>query len=277
VAPAKLPLITKAAVAACDALDGVTDGVLDDPRRCTFDPAALACRGAADASCLTAPELDAVKKVYAGARNARTGTLIFPGWPLGSEGYGEGPGAGWRGSVLDLREPRRVDFFKYFVFNDPNWDWRTFDWDRDVDYTDARMGFLNATSPDLRAFQSRGGKLLMHTGWVDPILPAADVIHYYEQVEKTMGGAAQTQRFFRLFMAPGMAHCNGGPGPNVVDALPSSEEWVEHGVAPDRLIASRIVGGATDRTRPLCPYPQVARWKGTGSTDVAANFVCGAP
>jgi len=96
-------------------------------------------------------------------------------------------------------------------------------------------------------------------------------------VEKTMGGAEQTQRFVRLFMAPGMAHCNGGRGPNVVDALPSIEEWVEHGVAPDRLIASRIVGGATDRTRPLCPYPQVARWKGTGSTDVAANFVCGAP
>ena len=144
--------------------------------------------GLTDASCLTAPEAGRREKGLCRARrNPRTGTLIFPGWPLGSEGYGEGPGAGWRGSVLDLREPRRVDFFKYFVFNDPNWDWRTFDWDRDVAYTDARDGIPQRHVADLRAFQSRGGKLLMHTGWVDPILPAADVIHYYEQVREDDG------------------------------------------------------------------------------------------
>ena len=145
--------------------------------------------------------------------------LIFPGFPLGSEAYGEGAGAGWRGSVIDLPEPRRVDFFRYFVFDDPNWNWRTIDWDRDVSYTDTKMGFINATRPDLTVFKARGGKLLMYTGWVDPILPAEDVLHYYDAVVKTSGGLEKTKAFFRLFMAPGMGHCNGGPGPNVLDPL----------------------------------------------------------
>ena len=234
----------------------------------------LLCRGAGEATCLTRPELDAVKKVYDGLRNPRTGVLIFPGWPLGSEAYGDGAGAGWRGSVLDLPEPRRVDFFRYFVFNDPNWNWRSIDWDRDVAYTNVKMGFINATAHDLSAFRARGGKLLMYTGWVDPILPAEDVLHYYDEVVKTSGGLEKTKEFFRLFMAPGMGHCNGGPGPNVFDTLGSLEEWVERGVAPDRILASHVTSGVTDRTRPLCAYPLVARWKGTGSTDDAANFRC---
>ncbi len=274
VPPAKLRLITKAAVAACDAVDGVADGVIDDPRRCRFDPAMLLCRDAGEAACLTRQELDAVKKVYGGLRNPRTGTLIFPGWPLGSEAYGERAGEGWRGSVLDLPEPRRVDFFRYFVFNDPRWNWRSIDWDRDVAYTNARMGFINATGHDLSAFRARGGKLLMYTGWVDPILPAEDVLHYYDEVVKTSGRLENTAEFFRLFMAPGMGHCNGGPGPNVFDALGPLEQWVERGVAPETILASHVTNGVTDRTRPLCAYPLVARWKGTGSTDDAANFVC---
>jgi len=273
---AKLPLITKAAVAACDAVDGVTDGVIDDPRRCRFEPATLLCRGADEASCLTRPQLEAVKKVYGGLRSPRTGALIFPGWPLGSEAYGEGAGAGWRGSVLDLREPRRVDFFRYFVFNDPNWNWRTIDWDRDVAYTNAKMGFINATTPDMSAFKARGGKLLMYTGWVDPILPAEDVLHYYDAVVKRSGGLGKTAEFFRLFMAPGMGHCNGGPGPNVLDSIGPLERWVEQGAAPERIVASHATKAIIDRTRPLCVHPLVARWKGIGSTDDAANFVCAA-
>ena len=278
VPPAKLRLITQSAVAARDALYGVTDGVIDDPRRCPFDPATLLCRdagaGADGAGCLTKPQLDAVRKVYGGLRNPRTGAVVFPGWPLGSEAYGEGAGAGWRGSVLDLREPRRVEFFRYFVFNDPNWHWRSIDWDRDVAYTNAKMGFINATSHDLSAFRARGGKLLMYTGWVDPILPAEDVLHYYDAVVKTSGGLEKTTEFFRLFMAPGMGHCNGGPGPNVFDALSPLEQWVERGVVPEKIIASHVTNGIVDRTRPLCAYPLVARWKGTGSTDEAGNFLC---
>jgi feruloyl esterase len=219
-------------------------------------------------------ELAAVRKVYEGPKNPRTGHQIFAGWPLGSEAYGPGPGDGWR-NFLDVPEPRRVGFFQYFVFNNPKWDWRSMDWDRDVAYVNAKMGFINATAHDLRPFRDRGGKIVMHTGWVDPILPAGDVIKYYEEVTEAMGGPDQTKAFMRLFMAPGMGHCNSGPGPNTLDALSALETWVEKGVPPDRIIATRPArGGAGPRTRPLCVYPQVARWSGNGSTDDAANFSC---
>ena len=137
--PAKFQLLTRSAVAACDANDGVKDGVIDDPRRCSFNPASLLCTGNATSACLTAAELDAVRKVYAGPRNPRTGEQIFPGWPLGSEGYGAGPNEGWR-NFLDVPEPRRVGFFQYFVFNNPSWDWRSMDWDKDVAFTTAHDG-----------------------------------------------------------------------------------------------------------------------------------------
>lgn len=269
----KFQLLTRSAVAACDADDGVKDGVIDDPRRCRFDPASLLCPGSGTASCLTRTELDAIKKVYAGPTNARTGEQIFPGWPLGSEGYGEGLNDGWR-NFLDVPEPRRVGLFQYFVFNNAKWVWRSMDWDRDVAYVTEKMGFLNATSHDLGAFRQRGGKIVMHTGWSDPILPAPDVIKYYEEVSSAMGGADKTRDFFRLFMAPGMGHCSNGPGPNSLDALSALEAWVERGVAPDKIMASRSRGGVVERTRPLCVYPQVARWSGKGTTDDAANFTC---
>jgi feruloyl esterase len=247
--------------------------VIDDPRRCRFDPAALLCRSEPGTGCLTQVELDAVRKVYAGPVNPRTREQIFPGWPLGSEGYGPGPNEGWR-NFLDVPEPRRVGFFKYFVFNNPAWDLWSMDWDRDVAFTTERMGFLNATSHDLRAFRDRGGKIVMHTGWSDPILPAPDVIKYYEEVGQSMGGAAAAS-FFRLFMAPGMGHCSGGPGPNSVDALPALESWVEQGIAPETLLATRRRSdGSVERTRPLCVYPKVARWNGKDSPDAAASFAC---
>jgi feruloyl esterase len=149
------------------------------------------------------------------------------------------------------------------------------DFDKDVAFTDQKVGFLNATAHDLRPFRQRGGKIVMHTGWVDPILPAPDVIKYYEEVQHAMGGAKETESFFRLFMAPGMGHCSGGPGPNTLDALTVLEAWVEKGTAPTSIIATRRrADGAVERTRPLCVYPQVARWSGKGSTDEAANFAC---
>jgi feruloyl esterase len=273
--PAKLQLLTRSAVAACDTNDGVKDGVIDDPRRCAFDPALLLCTATVPTStCLTTTELEAVRKVYAGPKNPRTGEQIFPGWPLGSEGYGPGPNEGWR-NFLDVPEPRRVGLFQYFVFNNPGWDWRSMDWDNDVAFTTTTMGFLNATAHDLHPFLARGGKIVMHTGWVDPILPAPDVIKYYEEVTAAMGGPLETQKFFRLFMAPGMGHCNGGPGPNTLDALSALETWVEKGVAPEQIIATRRrTDGSVERMRPLCVYPKVARWSGQGSTDDAKNFSC---
>src|SRR6185295_10392219 len=169
-------------------------------------PATLLCRSGDTADCLTAEQAKAASKVYEGLRNPRTGEHIFPGWPRGSEGWGDSANLGW-GQMINIQESRRAGFFKYFVFNDPNWDWRTFDFDRDVAFADAKMGFISATAKDLSPFKARGGKLLMYTGWVDPILPAEDIIEYYEEVTKAMGGPARTLPFFRLFMVPGMGHC----------------------------------------------------------------------
>jgi Tannase and feruloyl esterase len=275
--PAKLTAMTKAAVDACDALDGVKDGVIDDPRRCRFDPGALLCRGADDGTCLTAAQVQTAKKIYEGPRNPRTGEQIFPGEPPGSENFGEGGNAGWRSYIMDPKEAMRLDFWRYFVFDDPNWDWRTFDWDRDLAFARRKLPMIDAVNPDLTAFKSHGGKIVMYLAWDDPIHISQSSLNYYENVERAMGGAPKTADFFRLFLAPGMGHCSGGPGPNTLDALAPLETWVEHGGAPEKIIASRLTNRVADRTRPLCAYPQVARWTGKGSTDDAANFTCAMP
>ena len=168
----------------------------------------------------------------------------------------------------------RVDFFRYFLFHDPNWDYRTLDMERDLAYAEQKLRFMSAVERDLSPYKKSGGKLLMYTGWADPVVPPHDTVAYYDSVVKTMGGLEKTREFFRFFLAPGMGHCSGGPGPNQFDMLGALEQWVEKGVAPDRVIASRSTNGKVDRTRPLCLYPLVARHKGTGSTDEAANFSC---
>jgi feruloyl esterase len=270
----KLPLLTKAAVEACDGLDGLKDGIIDDPRRCQFDPARLLCPAADEAACLTAAQVEAAKKIYEGVKSPRTGEQIFTGWPRGSEGFGESAGQSWRAYIMDPPEPMRIGFFKYFLFHDPNWDPRTIDWDRDLAYAEQKLPFMSAVERDLSPFKKRGGKLLMYTGWSDPVVPPQDTVAYYDAVVKTMGGLEKTREFYRFFLAPGMGHCTGGPGPNQFDHLTALEQWVEKGAAPDKMIASHSVNGKVDRTRPLCLYPQVARWKGTGSPDEAANFTC---
>lgn len=272
--PAKLPLINRAVIAACDALDGVKDGLIGDPRRCKFDPGSLLCKSAGSADCLTAAEVAAVRKIYGGTRNPRTGEQIFAGWAKGSEASGGQQVGGWAGYFVGQSEPARLDFWRYWVFHDPKWDPRTFDFDRDVAYADSKLSFLVANQPDLSAFQKRGGKLLMYHGWTDPVVPPEDTIRYYEDVERLMGGAGKTSEFLRLFLAPGMAHCTGGPGPSSFDSLGALDRWIVKGVAPDRILATHSTGGKVDRTRPLCPYPQVARWNGRGSIDDAANFAC---
>jgi feruloyl esterase len=272
---AKLALLTKSAVDACDTLDGLKDGIIDDPRRCHFDPAKLLCKsGADDATCLTAPQVDAAKKMYEGAKNPRTGEIIFTGWPRGSEGFGESAGQSWRQYVVDPPEPMRVGFFRYWLFHDPNWDYRTIDWERDLAYAEQKLPFMAAVEKDLTPFKKHGGKLLMYTGWADPVVPPQDTAAYYEGVVKAMGGLAPTRDFYRFFTAPGMGHCSGGPGPNQFDAIGALEQWVEKGAAPDKLIATHSTNGKIDRTRPLCTYPLVARYKGTGNSDEAANFAC---
>jgi feruloyl esterase len=267
---AKLPMITKAVLAACDASDGLADGIIDDPRRCKFDPGTLLCKGGDADNCLTAPQVESVKKVYRGAKNPRTGEQIFAGWARGTE-------ASWAPYFVDPVEARRNEFWRLWVFNDPNWDWRTFDFDRDLAYADTKMAVVNSVDADLKPFKARKGKLVMYHGWADSDVPPEDGVRYYDAVERAMGGPGQTTDFFRLFMVPGMGHCGGGSGPNTFDAVGALDQWVEHGKAPEKIIASHIANGVTDRTRPLCPYPQVAKWKGAGSIDDAANFVCTDP
>ncbi len=271
----KLALLTRSAVASCDATDGLKDGLIDDPRRCAFDPATLACKSGADeVACLTAPQVAAAQRMYDGTKSRTTGKLIYTGWPRGSEGFGENASQGWRQYVIDPKEPSRVGFFKYWLFHDPNWDFRTIDWDRDLAFAEQQLPHMAAVDTNLAAFKKRGGKLLSYTGWMDPVVPPQDTVAYYEGVIRAMGGLAATQSFYRLFMAPGMGHCAGGPGPNQFDAVTALEQWVEKGLAPATLLATHSTGGKVDRSRPLCPYPQVARYQGTGSIDEAANFTC---
>jgi feruloyl esterase len=275
---AKLALVTKSAVDACDAVDGLKDGLIDDPRRCHFDPAKILCKaGTDDATCLTQPQVDAVRKMYDGTKSPKTGEQIYTGWPRGSEGFGETAIQGWGQYVMNPAEPMRVDFFRYFLFHDPNWDYHTIDWDRDLAYAEQKLSFMAAVDRDMTPFKKRGGRLLMYTGWADPVVPPMDTVAYYDGVVKAMGGLDKTREFYRFFLAPGMGHCRQGAGPNEFDMLGALDQWVEKGVAPDRIVASHATNGKIDRTRPLCMYPLVARYKGAGSIDDAANFACVPP
>jgi len=267
--PAKYPMIHQAVVAACDALDGVTDGIIGDPTRCRFDPKSLECKDADGPSCLTAAQVTAARTVMSPVKNPRSGEEIFPGLEPGTE-------LAWAGLVGGT-EPvaTALDQFKYVVFKDASWDWRTFDLARDLAAANkADNGTINAVNPDLTRFAGHGGRLLMYHGWSDGSVAPRASVNYYTSVVKAMGGAAKTAAWVRLFMVPGMGHCGGGEGPNTFDTVAALEQWVEQSKAPDRIVASRVANGKVERTRPLCPYPQAAVFTGAGSTDEAANFVC---
>ena len=269
----KLPMINKAVLNACDALDGLTDGIIDDPRKCTFDPATLQCSGADAANCLTAPQVTAMKKIYQGPKNPRTGELIFPGMYVGSEINPLGLDR-TLANAPDSGRPRPVPGLAPWT----NWKGPGYDWDKDASMVISELSpVLDDADPDLSAFKKHGGKLLLYTGWADPLIPAADLVHYYEGMQKKMGGAQATNDFARLFMVPGMGHCAGGNAPTRFDALAMLEPWVEKATPPEKMVAAQIVNGQTTRTRPLCVYPQVAKWNGTGSQDEAANFTCKQP
>ncbi len=277
---AKVPIIADAVNNACDALDGVKDGVLTDPRRCHFDPSKLLCSGTDTTACLTAPQVGAVQKLWAGLKTT-DGRQIWPGLVPGGEAgtggwsnwiTGTGPG---RGGHLNLGIP----FFRYMLFDDPEWDYHSFrlepsnGLESDVDYLDSKLGAIfNAINPDLSAFKARDGKMIQYHGWSDPDITPLNSINYYESVLKTMGQSVP--EFYRLFLVPGMQHCTGGPGATTFDMLESLDHWVSDGTAPSTVTASRLVNGAVVRTRPLCVYPKEAVYKGSGSTDDAANFEC---
>ena len=303
----KLPAIQQAALAACDTKDGVVDGIVTEPRSCSWNPSALLCTGADNNSCLTAPQVAALNKIYEGPTNPRTGERISTGYERSGENslnwllyiIGQAPG-------FAAQQLFSVAFYQNFVFEDATWDFRTFDFDDDVAFTRAKLAdILDATDPDISAFQRRGGKIIQYHGWIDASPHPRGSIEYYESVvrEQSPGkghgageqkvGLRRTQDFYRLFMAPGMEHCIGGPGPNVFgqvlaapppsrdaghDALTALEQWVEHGVAPEKIIATKYVNDnptlGIQMQRPLCPYPQSARWNGNGSASDPSSFSC---
>jgi len=266
--PAKYPAIHNAVLEQCDAIDGVKDGVLEDPTKCKFDPKVLACKDSDLASCLTAPQVEAATKLYAGPRNSKTGQPAFPGLQPGSE-------LGW--NMLAGPQPMSLatDVYKYLVFNNPNWDYKTINPDSDFGLAEkAIASSMDATSPNLKPFVDRGGKLIMYHGWSDPGIPPMNTVQYYKNVMDTLGGASKTINSIRLFMIPGMNHCAGGNGTDRFDGIGALAQWVENKKAPEQIPASHQTAGKVDRTRPLCPYPQVANYKGSGSTDDASNFVC---
>jgi feruloyl esterase len=271
--PAKLPMINKAVLNACDKIDGLADGIIDDPRTCPFDAATLTCKGADAADCLTAPQVTALKKIYQGPKNPRTGALIFPGMYVGSEVNPLGLDR-TLANAPDSGRPRPAPGLAIWT----HWKGPAYDWDKDASNVISELSpLLDDADPDLSAFKARGGKLLLYTGWADPLIPAADTLSYYAGLQKKMGGAPATAAFARLFMVPGMGHCGGGNAPTRFDALAALEPWVEKGAAPETMVAAQVVQGETKRTRPLCAYPQVAKWNGTGNPDEAASFTCQLP
>jgi feruloyl esterase len=286
----KLALVAGKVMEKCDALDGVKDRLIDDPRKCSFDAhndVAACAAGSDGANCLTSAQADAVMKVYSGPQG--NGKTIFPGYMPGSEApvasaRGGAPASAWMGFIVPATAgARAADFnladntMRYLVFTPPkpDYDSGTFDFDRDPHLLDAWSRKVDATSTDLAKFRARGGKLLMTYGWADQVLQPLMGVNYYEQVMARVG--PKTTDFFRLFMVPGMTHCSGGNGTDRFDSVSALVDWVEKGKAPDVLHASQVVDDKVVRTRPLCPYPRVARYSGRGSSDEAANFSCAMP
>jgi feruloyl esterase len=279
----KLAVIMKAALAKCDTLDGVKDGIINDPASCHFDPSQLSCKSADGPDCLTKPQLTALKKIYAGPVDPRTGKRIYPGFPAGAEGLPQnwetwivGPAA-YQGQFGN-------QVFGSFMLGDPHWDYKTFDFDKDTARADVSIGpILNSDDPDLSAFAARGGKLILFQGWDDAAITPLGTIQYYRDIQKKMG-RARAQQFVRLFMAPGMMHCGGGPGPDHFDAVAAVDQWHQTGEAPESIVAAKYPDSPAARlgvptgeplsTRPLCAYPRVAHWTGKGSADEAKNYVC---
>ena len=276
VASCKLAAATAAAIAACDAIDGVKDGVIEDPSRCTFDPKALIGAVAGDCGAITQADSDVIRKIWKGPAR-EDGSFLWYGQSMGADLNSL---AASRGTPLKAQGFNfTVDWLRYWITQNPQFDWTTMTpamyqrlWDQSVEQYGLVIGTDN---PDLTDFRTRGGKLVVWHGLADPLITASGTIDYYNRVVQRTGGAKDTAEFLRLFLAPGVGHCGGGAGPAPTGQMEALVVWVENGKAPETLPASRPgPAGTTPRTRPLCQYPLVAKYKGTGSTDDAANFTC---
>jgi feruloyl esterase len=291
--PAKIPTISAAVLAACDELDGVRDGILNDPRQCHFDPASIQCKAGEDSDkCLTAPQAAALKKLYAGPHDAHA-REVFPGFLPGAED-GQGGWGVWITGPAPLKSLIAffgLGFFSNMVYEKSDWDYKTFTLEAGLKAAEEKTASaLNATDPDLKPFKARGGKLILYHGWDDPAISALNTVNYFQSVVAKMG-QERVDSFLRLYMAPGVQHCGDGPGPDSFGQVgqlgsadpqhsvyASLEQWVEKGMAPSTIIATKYAPNDPNHrvqmTRPLCAYPQAAKYKGTGDTNDASNFVC---
>lgn len=287
----KVKIVARALVEKCDAVDGLKDGLIDDPRRCDFKPSRdvqQCTQGADGADCLTSRQSQALEKIYAGI-TLPNGQKYFFGWPPGAEAVGSefvGSGrqvTGWDGWIVtaDGQVSRQTEYMTTFMKNlafgrsEPNFDWRNFDFAKDPSRMSAIRSLLVPDETDLSPFRRRGGKLMMYHGWSDAALNPLMSVDYYDRASAASG--PDPKDFFRLFMVPGMHHCRGGPATDRFDAISAMVNWVESGAAPESMKASRVTDGKVDRTRPLCPYPQSATYTGTGSTEEAGSFACRVP
>jgi len=277
---AKLKTLAASVYRQCDSKDGLADGLIDDPRRCGFRPSehVPVCKGDIDnAECFTPKQIETLEAIYGDV--VSQGKRIFPGWPVGAEIEASPTGrSGWLPWLVRDDGPTisfnfAETFFRHMAFSDPKYEVRNFDLERDPQRLEWIHQVLDATDPDLSRFRDRSGRMIMYYGWADPALNARMGVEYYEKVLERMGGT--TTEFFRLFMVPGMFHCSGGVGCGNFDPLTPLVRWVEQGSAPATIEAAQMREGKTVRTRPLCVYPEVAKYKGSGSIDDAANFACG--
>jgi feruloyl esterase len=289
----KVELLSRATLAECDAKDGLEDGLISDPRLCAFKPETLKCAVADGPDCLTAAQVETVKKMYGPVQTPK-GEPYAAGFPVGHEGGSTGWQAWTIGRVAPTRQADGTLAFKsevpsgfglseanmrFLAVDDdgPSFDWKTFRFEKDLPRLKTMTETLSPLDPDLKPYKNHGGKIIFYHGWADPAISAYGTLDYYEKVAKAVGGQREADAFSRLYFAPGMHHCGGGPGPNSFDMLPVLENWVEKGIAPASVVASHVTDGKIDRTRPLCPHPQVARYSGSGSIDEAANFKCEVP
>jgi feruloyl esterase len=265
--PAKYPMIHRAVLEACDAKDGLKDGLIEAPESCNVDFKSLQCKAADGLDCLTARQVQTAQAITSPVAT-KAGKILFPRLEPGTELRWSRLAGGPQPADLFLDE------FRYIVYQDPNWDWRSFNLERDSSKAHAIDKDVDELNPDLTAFAKHGGKLLLYHGWADQQVAPGSSVEFYKAVMDANGGPKQSSNWVRLFMAPGMAHCSGGEGPNNFDKIGVMEQWVEQSKPPEQIIATHKTAGKVDRTRPLCPYPQVAHYKGNGSLDKASNFSC---
>ncbi len=293
IGPSQVNLVSSAVLKECGGRDGPIVGIVPQPEKCDFHPAILACRGPKDSGCLTPQQVDALHKIYGGPRTSTSHQIFpgyFPGGEMGPNGWIDwitGPSPG-----QNLQSLFAVGFFRFLVFANPQWDFRSFDFDREVEITDRKVGrILNATDPDLTAFRSQGGKLILYHGLSDPAIPATSTVDYYKEI-LTRNGSHATDSFARLYLVPGMQHCSGGPGPNSFgqsgdrssctarepDIIQALERWVEHHEAPGAIVAHKHENDDPAQrvvfSRPLCPYPKAAEYRAPGDIANFSSYTC---